>query len=81
MTLKVSPAREEVNVMNWDERTRGYLYRILVAVIGVLIAYGVVTAELAEHWMFLAAALLGWGSSTLASANTKISREEDEPPR
>ena len=50
-----------------DEATRAYLYRVLVAAVPVLIAYGVVDSRQVAVWLGLASAVLGFG---LASANT-----------
>lgn len=53
-----------------SEPTRAWIYRILVAAIPILIAYGVLDAEDAALWVALAGALLGFG---LATANTTTS--------
>ena len=55
--------------MNLSEPTRAYIYRVLVAVSVLAIAYGRVSATEAPLWLELAAAVLGLGS-VLASANT-----------
>ena len=54
-----------MNIKN--EATRAYVYRVLVALVPVLIAYGVVDSRQIAVWLGLASAVLGFG---LASANT-----------
>lgn len=49
------------------EATRAWIYRVLVAAIPVLIAYGIVDQATAAVWIGLAAAVLGVG---LAAVNT-----------
>lgn len=53
-----------------SEQTRGYIYRILTAVVPLLITYGVLDDHSAPLWIALGAAVLGTG---LASANTSTS--------
>lgn len=55
----------KMNIKN--EATRAYVYRVLVALVPVLIAYGVVDSRQIAVWLGLASAVLGFG---LASANT-----------
>lgn len=50
-----------------SEPTRAYIYRVLVAVQPLIIAYGVTTSEIAALWLSVIASVLGMG---LASANT-----------
>lgn len=50
-----------------NEATRAWIYRVLVAAVPVLIAYGVLDEATAAVWVGLAAAVLGVG---LAVANT-----------
>ena len=54
-----------------SESTRAYVYAVLVAVVPLLIGYGILTAEEAALWLGLAAAVLGLG---LATANTSTKR-------
>lgn len=56
--------------MNLNEATRAYIYRIIVALIPVLIALGVMTGDDAQVYLNLAAAILGLGSAGLATKNT-----------
>ena len=55
-----------------NEATRAYVYRVLVALVPVLIAYGVVDSRQVAVWLGLASAFLGFG---LASANTSTKVE------
>lgn len=55
-----------------DEATRAWIYRVLTAVVPILIAYGVLDEQVAPLWVALGAAVLGTG---LAAANTSTSRE------
>lgn len=50
-----------------SETTRAWLYRVLVAVVPILTAYGVVAEEKAPLFVALAAAVFGNG---LAAKNT-----------
>ena len=50
-----------------NEATRAWIYRVLVAAVPVLIAYGVLDEATAAVWIGLAAAVLGVG---LAAVNT-----------
>ena len=50
-----------------NEQTRAYIYRILVAVVPILVAYGIVDSRQIAVWLGLASTVLGFG---LASANT-----------
>lgn len=56
-----------------SERTRAYVYAILVAAVPLAIAYGILTAEQAALWLGLAGAVLGLG---LATANTSTKRDQ-----
>lgn len=53
--------------MNLTEARRAYVYRILLAVQPLAIAYGLTTSELAALWVSVVSAVLGL---TLATANT-----------
>lgn len=53
-----------------NEATRAYLYRIVLAVIPILVVAGYVAGDQAELWLGLAAAVLGVGSAGLAARNT-----------
>jgi len=53
-----------------DTRTRKWLYQAGVAVIGLLVVYGLVGESEAAEWTVLLAAVLGAGEAGLAAANT-----------
>lgn len=55
-----------------NEATRAYIYRVLVALVPILIAYGVVDSRQVAVWLGLASAFLGFG---LASVNTSTKVE------
>ena len=50
-----------------NEATRAYIYRILLALQPVLVAYSLVTDQQAALWLGVASAVLATG---MASANT-----------
>ena len=58
-----------------NERTRAYIYRVLLAVQPIVVAYSVATDEQAALWLSLIAAVLGTG---LASANTSTKTPEGD---
>ena len=51
-----------------NEGTRAYIYRILLALQPIAVAYGVFTDQIAVLWVSVGAAVLGNGLATL---NTK----------
>jgi len=53
--------------MNLSEQARGYIYRIEVAVVPLLIAHGIVNESTAALWVSLVGAVFGLG---LAALNT-----------
>jgi hypothetical protein len=53
-----------------SERRRAHIYRISLAVIGLLVIYGVVGEGEAAQWALLAAAALGLGDGALAAKHT-----------
>ena len=53
-----------------DPATRRWLYGIAVAVVPLLVIYGVVAESDAALWIGLAGAVLGSGAPALAAANT-----------
>lgn len=55
-----------------DEATRGWIYRVLTAVVPILIAYGVLDERVAPLWVALGAAVLGTG---MAAVNTSTRRD------
>lgn len=54
-----------------DERTRGYIYRVLVSAGTVAVFYGLLTGDELVVWLALAGTVLGNG---LAAANSSIRR-------
>ena len=63
--------------MNLSESTRAYIYRILLAVQPLVVAYGLLTDELAALWVGVASAVLGAGLATL---NTDTGRSTPWAP-
>lgn len=53
-----------------SEKTRAYLYRVSLAVLPLLVLYGVISENEAAEYALLAAALLGVGDAALAARNT-----------
>lgn len=43
---------------------RAYLYPVVLAVVPLLVAYGLISAEVAPLWVALGTALLGLGTAT-----------------
>lgn len=58
-----------------NEATRAYAYRVLTALVPILIAYGVADSRQVAVWLGLASAILGFG---MASANTSTKRDIPE---
>lgn len=56
-----------------NERTRAWLYRVLLTLQPLIVAYGVASSEQAAMWVAVVAAVLGTG---LASANTSTKTTE-----
>lgn len=57
--------------MEWlTEARRAYVYRVALAVMAVLTVYGVVDSDTAPVWLAVIFAVLGLGTSGLASINT-----------
>lgn len=73
--------------MNLDARTRTYIYGLAIAVMPLLVAYGLLSAEQAPLWLALAAALLAVVPPALAARNvtpdapkpSSVDDEDDEP--
>lgn len=59
-----------------DERMRAYLYRIGVALVPLLVGYGVVAESQAALWLGLLGAVLATGEVALAAAHTST-RQSD----
>ena len=60
--------------MHLSEPTRAYIYRVLVAVSVLAVAYGRIAAAEVPLWLELASAVLGLGS-LLAAGNTSTVTE------
>ncbi len=56
--------------MNLNEQTRAYVYRMALAVLGVLSLYGLIGPDEIPVWTGVIVAALGIGASGLASVNT-----------
>jgi len=54
-----------------NESTRAYIYRILLALQPVVVAYGLATDTVAVLWLSVASAVLGTG---LAARNTSTDK-------
>lgn len=61
--------------MNATQRT--YVYGIAVAVLPILVAYGLLSADQAPLWLALVAALLAVGPNVLALRNITPDTDED----
>ena len=59
----------KVHTMNPSPPTRGWIYRVLLAVVVLASVYGLVGSEEVAAWTALVAALVGNG---LATANTSV---------
>jgi hypothetical protein len=63
--------------INFSQNTRAYIYRVAVAVMPLLILYGVISEQAAALWVGVLAAVLSVGSSSLAAKNTPTGRSSD----
>jgi hypothetical protein len=54
-----------------NEKTRAYIYRVLLAVLPLLVLYGIISEGEAAQYAIIGAALLGVAADALATANTK----------
>jgi hypothetical protein len=53
-----------------DPAVRRWLYGVVVAMIPVLVLFGLISPESVQLWLNLAAAVLGLGTTALATVNT-----------
>jgi hypothetical protein len=53
-----------------EPKTRAYVYRVLLAVLPLLVVYGVVSDQEAAQFALIGAALLGVAADALAVAHT-----------
>lgn len=56
-----------------NESTRAYLYRVALAVFGLMMLYGLLSEAEVAGWAALVQTLLGLGVSGLATRNTSTS--------
>jgi len=62
--------------MGIPEHVRGWLYRVAIAAMPLLILYGVFSEAEAAVWLGVVAAVLAVAESGLAAAHTSIERQE-----
>jgi len=60
--------------MKFDEKTRGYIYRVLIAAGVIVAAYGLMTADQVAQWVGLAAVVL----NIMPTANTTVKTPKNE---
>ena len=60
--------------MKFDEKTRGYIYRVLIAAGVIVAAYGLMTADQVAQWVGLAAVVL----NIMPTANTTVKAPKNE---
>lgn len=53
-----------------DQHTRHYIYKILIALVSILVASGFIVPDEAQLWLTLAAAVLGLAGTGLAQPNS-----------
>ena len=63
--------------MKFNEQRRAYVYRVALAVLGVLSLYGLIGPDEIPVWTGVIVAALGIGTSGLASANTTRKSPKD----
>ena len=57
--------------MEWlTEARRAYIYRVALAVMAILTVYGIIDSDTAPVWLAVVFALLGLGTTGLATVNT-----------
>jgi hypothetical protein len=66
--------------LKFDQRTRAYIYRVALALLAVLSLYGLVGPEEITMWTGVLVAVLGIGSSGIATANTTRKLPPPAPP-
>ena len=62
-----------------NEKTRAWIYRIAIAVVPLLVMYGLIEDSSAALWLGVVGALLGTGTNVLASANTSTKAGGGDP--
>lgn len=58
-----------------SEPTRAWIYRIASAVAGLLVLLGVLTEDVAQQVLLIAAAVLGTGGAGMAARHTRTKRQ------
>lgn len=67
--------------MEWlTETRRAWLYRIALAVMALLVVYGVVDEQTGNVWLGIVFAVLGLGSSGLATIHTSTKTPPEGEP-
>ena len=67
--------------MSWlTEQRRAWIYRIALAVMALATVYGVVDSETGPVWLAVIFAVLGLGTSGLATVNTSTKLPPPAPP-
>lgn len=66
--------------MNLTESTRAYIYRIGVALMPILVGYGVLAENDVASWLGLLGAVLGMSTNVLASVHTSTKADRQIPP-
>ena len=62
----------------FDIKTRKWIYNIAIAVIALLVGYGVVTQEIGALWLALAGAVIGVARSNTGVAGVEPRRAVDD---
>jgi len=60
--------------MKFDEKTRGWIYRILLAVGALLAGYGILTSDQLVQWVGVAMAVL----NIMPTTNTSIKAKNED---
>jgi len=64
-----------------DQRTRAYLYRLLLALAAVAAVYGILDDQQLTAWLGFAAAILGNGLATSKTSTRRPSTSTSNRPR
>ena len=68
--------------MTWfTEQRRAWIYRITLALMALATVYGVVDSSTAPVWLAVVFAVLGLGTSGLATVNTSTKLPPPPPPQ
>lgn len=63
-----------------NEKTRAWIYRIAIAAVPLLVAYGLIQDSDAAMWLGVIGAVLGTGTNVLAAANTSTKAPDTGQP-